>query len=105
MAAPASKSSMPRGRVPPAAEPLAAIAARCPELVPGTTLYQDFAAAGLECGPAFRPLLEVSIGETEALGRLDPTAASTGLALEPDPTLLDAATQAGAVLLRRHGAG
>ena len=89
----------------PAPEPLAAIAARCPERLTGTVLYQDFAAAGLECGPVFRRLLEVSIGKTEALGRLDPAARRSGPALEPDPALLDAAAQTGAALLRRRGAG
>ena len=54
----------------PAPEPLAAIAVRCPERLAGTVLYQDFAAAGLECGLAFRRLLEFPSGRRRRWGAL-----------------------------------
>ncbi|KMO28130.1 hypothetical protein VP06_28590 [Methylobacterium aquaticum] len=96
-------SGLLRADPPPAsaAEPVARIAERCPERIDGPSLYAAFAAAGLACGPAFQRLAALHLGADEALGRLAPARVAMP---EPDPSVLDAAAQAGSALLRRAGA-
>ncbi|HEX4954746.1 MAG TPA: SDR family NAD(P)-dependent oxidoreductase [Thermoanaerobaculia bacterium] len=79
---------------PPAADP-AALAARCPERIPGAELYRRFAGAGIEYGPSFRRLGQVDRGRGEALGWLEGRAGEGPRLATQD---LDAALQAVAAL-------
>jgi epothilone polyketide synthase D len=57
-------------------------------------LYATFAAAGLEYGPAFRGILELRRGETEALARVDlPAAGGSAAPYRIHPSLLDGCFQ------------
>ncbi|MGE0722832.1 MAG: SDR family NAD(P)-dependent oxidoreductase [Alphaproteobacteria bacterium] len=86
------------GAAPAPVDP-ARLRAACPERIAGEALYADFAAAGLACGPAFRRIDKVLLSTDDAIAALR----GSGAGAEPDPAALDAAAQAGALLLRRAG--
>jgi len=77
----------------PAAEPLAAVRARCPESVSGAEYYQKLAEVGLDYGPAFRGIQTIQRRDGEALAEvaLPSDTANRGYALHP--ALLDACFQ------------
>ncbi|MEV6325384.1 SDR family NAD(P)-dependent oxidoreductase [Nocardia sp. NPDC051787] len=77
----------------PAGASRADILRRCPDHLAGADFYALLAAAGLPYGPAFRRVVDVRVGEREALVTLsDPdTDAGPGMV---HPVLLDAAFQA-----------
>ncbi|MCB8984307.1 MAG: type I polyketide synthase [Ardenticatenaceae bacterium] len=77
----------------PAAEPLAAVRARCPESVSGADYYQKLAEVGLDYGPAFRGIQTIQRRDGEALAEvaLPPDTANRGYTLHP--ALLDACFQ------------
>nr|WP_294549481.1 SDR family NAD(P)-dependent oxidoreductase [uncultured Rhodopila sp.] len=74
--------------------PIDAIRARCPVRLDGETLYQSFAASGLQYGPFFRCIRRIWCGSAEALAEiaLPPGVPADGYTLHP--ALLDAALQA-----------
>ncbi|MER6036912.1 SDR family NAD(P)-dependent oxidoreductase [Streptomyces sp. NPDC001835] len=85
----------------PAPADVAAVAARCAEVVDRTDCYDVLRARGLDYGPRMRALTEVRLGDGEALGTLElPDGASLdGVLL--NPALLDGALHALVVLLAR----
>ena len=57
-------------------------------------LYATFAVAGLDYGPAFRGILELRRGETEALARVDlPAAGGSAASYRMHPSVLDGCFQ------------
>ncbi|MFG2635901.1 SDR family NAD(P)-dependent oxidoreductase [Streptomyces sp. NPDC048362] len=102
-----------RGRIAPMGEDVAAgrvsveaVRQRCPSWRPGTGLYPDFAAGGLEYGPAYQALEGVWSGTDEALGVLRAPAAAVGdtTSWPLDPAVLDAALQTLTALVADDGA-
>ncbi|SDD61903.1 SDR family NAD(P)-dependent oxidoreductase [Actinokineospora iranica] len=76
---------------------VAAIRTRCAGSIPAHRHYEDFAASGIDYGPAFRVLTEIAFGPDEALGTLTlPPGTDLGFALHPN--LLDGAQQTVAAL-------
>ncbi|MEV4439513.1 SDR family NAD(P)-dependent oxidoreductase [Streptomyces sp. NPDC049577] len=78
-----------------------AVRARCGLDVEGPELYRACEDAGLRCGPAFRVLRGLRVGDGEVLAsyRHDADEAAGGSSYEVHPALLDGALQAGAPLL------
>ncbi|KAB7845091.1 SDR family NAD(P)-dependent oxidoreductase [Streptomyces mobaraensis] len=75
----------------------AAVRARCPRQVRAADYYRDRAATGLEYGPAFQVLTELSAGPAEVLAAYRHDA--PGAPYVVHPALLDGALQAGVQLL------
>ncbi|MGV9970169.1 SDR family NAD(P)-dependent oxidoreductase [Nocardia beijingensis] len=70
---------------------LAEILDRCPQHLAASEFYQRLARAGLPYGPAFRRVVDLRVGQHEALATLsDPDTDAVGV----HPVLLDAAFQA-----------
>ncbi|MCA9668867.1 MAG: SDR family NAD(P)-dependent oxidoreductase [Myxococcales bacterium] len=70
---------------------VAAMMQRCARVIEPEALYEDFAAAQLELGPAFRCLRDIRCGDGEGIARvqLDHAAAVDAAAFCAHPALLD----------------
>ena len=78
-----------------------AVGIRCPTHLDGTDLYRDLAARGVDFGSAFQSVVEVDLGEAEAIGRILPTTAAMAGAdghVVP-PAVIDAALHPAVPLL------
>jgi acyl transferase domain-containing protein/acyl carrier protein len=82
----------------PAAPTAAEVRGRCPRRLAGGEVYELLARQGLACGPAFRGIEALWLGEDEALARIARPAGLEDGPYTAHPALLDAC-QHGALLL------
>jgi len=78
---------------------LAAIQARCPQILTGPDYYDEVFERGLQLRERFRGLTRLWISERECLGRIELPAANDPSPFQIHPTMLDSSLQAAGVPL------